>query len=48
MLMGDFKLTVESKNHEVFISIFDMKCLIKKPVCFQSAKPNCIDLILTN
>ena len=25
-----------------------MECLINKPTCFQSAKPNCIDLILTN
>ena len=25
-----------------------MECLITKPTCFQSAKPNCIDLILTN
>ena len=25
-----------------------MECLINKPTCFQSAKPNCMDLILTN
>ena len=48
ILMEDFNLTVENKNLEVFISFFDMKCLIKKPTCFQSAKPNCIDLILPN
>ena len=48
ILMGDFNLNVENKNLEVFMSIFDMECLIKKPICFQSAKPNCIDLILTN
>ena len=30
------------------MSTFDMECLINKPTCFQSAKPNCIDLILTN
>ena len=29
------------------MSTFDMECLIQKPTCFQSAKPNCIDLILT-
>ena len=46
--MGDFNLTDENKNLEVFISTSDMECLIKKPTCFQSAKPNCIDLILTN
>ena len=48
MLMGNFKLTVENKNHEVFMSTFDVKCFIEKPICFQFAKPNCIDLILTN
>ena len=48
MLMGDFNLNFENKNLEVFMSTFDMECLIKKPTCFQSAKPNCIDLILTN
>ena len=46
--MGDFNLTVEDKNLEVFMSTFDMECLINNPTCFQSAKPNCIDLILTN
>ena len=48
ILMGDFNFTVENKNLEVFMSTFDMEYLIKKPACFQSAKPNCIDLILTN
>ena len=47
ILMGDFNLTVEYKNLEDFMSTFDMECLINKP-CFQSSKPNCIDLILTN
>ena len=48
ILMGDFNLTVEDKNIEVFTRTFDMECLINKPKCFQSAKPNCIGLILTN
>ena len=46
-LMGDFSLTVENKNFEVFMSTFGMECCIKK-LRFKSAKPNCIDLILTN
>ena len=46
--MGDFKLTVEDRNLKVFMSTFNMECLINKPTCFQSAKPNFIDLILTN
>ena len=48
ILMGDFNLTVENKNLEVFMSTFDIECLIRKPTCFQSAKSNCIDLILKN
>ena len=46
-LMGDFNFTVESKNltveskNTVSVSTFDT-------TCFQSAQPNCIDLILTN
>ena len=30
------------------MSTFDLQCLIKKPTCFQSVNPRCIDLILTN
>ena len=48
MLIGDFNLTVENKNLEVFMNAFDLECLIKKPTCFQSTSPSCIDLILTN
>ena len=47
-LTGDFNLTVENKNLEVFLNTFDLEYLIKKPTCFQSASPSCIDLILTN
>ena len=39
ILMGDFNLTVESNNLEVFVSTFDIECLIKKTACFQSAQP---------
>ena len=27
---------------------FGSECLIKKPKCFQSKNPSCIELILTN
>ena len=30
------------------MTTFDLECLIKKPTCFQSSNPTCIDLILTN
>ena len=48
MLIEDFNLTVENKILEVFMNAFDLECLIKKPACFQSTSPSCIDLILTN
>ena len=30
------------------MTTFDLDCLIKKPNCFQSSNPTCIDHILTN
>ena len=30
------------------MTTFDLECLIKKPTCFRSSNPTCIDLILTN
>ena len=30
------------------MNTFDLECLIKKPSCFQSSNPCCMDLILTN
>ena len=48
MLVGDFNLTIDNKSLENLMSTFDLKCLIKKPTCFQSSNPTCINLILTN
>ena len=48
ILIGDFNLTAENNNHENFMSTFDLEYLIKKPTCFQSSNPRCINLILTN
>ena len=48
MSIEGFNLTVENKNLEVFMSKLDLEFLIKKPTCFQSTSPCCIDLILTN
>ena len=47
-LIGDFSMTIENTNLEVFMNSFRLECLIKKPTCFQSKNPSCIDLILTN
>ena len=41
-------MTIENKNLEVFMNLFGLECLIKKPTCFQSKNPSCFDLILTN
>ena len=30
------------------MNVFDLNCLAKKLICFQSTSPNCINLILTN
>ena len=48
MLIGDFNLMIDNKSLENFLSTFVAECLIKKPTCFQSSNPTCIDLILTN
>ena len=48
IFVRDFNLTVENNNLENFMNTFDLECLIKKPTCFQSSNPRCIDLILTN
>ena len=41
-------MTIENKNLEVFMNLFGLECLIKKPTCFQSKNKSCIALILTN
>ena len=48
MLLGDFNLTANIKNHGVFMNTFNLESLINKPTCFQSANPIYTDLILTN
>ena len=48
MLIGDFNLTVENKNLEVFMNTCDLECLIKKPTCFQFTSPSYISVILTD
>ena len=41
-------MIIENKNLKVFMNLFGLECLIKKPTCFQSKYPRCIELILTN
>ena len=46
--MSDFNLSVDNSHLEAFMSACDFSSLIKKPTCYQSNTPSCIDLILTN
>ena len=48
MLIGDFNLTINNERLQNLMTTFDLECLIKKPTCFQSSNPTCIDLILTS
>ena len=48
ILIGDFSSSVENKHLADFTTLFNLESLIKSPTCFQSSKPTCIDLILTN
>ena len=48
MVIGDFNLPVENSHLEAIIQAYDLRSLIKKPTCYQSDTPSCIDLILTN
>ena len=47
ILLGDFE--VEEKNQSNFISVHNLKTLIKQKACFKNPEnPTCRDLILTN
>ena len=48
LLIGDFNLTVKNKTLKVFMNTFVLEWLTKKPTCFQSTSPSCVDLVLTN
>ena len=44
MLIREFSLTTDNKNLEILMNTFDLECLIKKLICFQSENPLCVDL----
>ena len=48
ILLGDFNLTTSNKYLADFMTLFNLESLINTPTCFQSEKPRCINLILTN
>ena len=48
ILIGDFNLSTENQHLDSLIQAYNLNNLFNKPTCFQSNKPTCIDLILTN
>ena len=47
LAIGDFNLSVDNSHLEAFMQAYDFSSLIKKPTCYQSNTPSCIDLKLT-
>ena len=49
ILLGDFNIEVEEKYLSNFMSVHNLKTLIKQKACFKNPEnPTCRDLILTN
>ena len=48
ILIGDFNLSTENQHLDALIETYNLNNLINKTTCFQSNKPTCTDLILTN
>ena len=49
ILLGDLNVEVEEKNLSNFMSVHNLKTLIKQKTCFKNPEnPTCIDVILTN
>ena len=39
---------IDNKSLENVMTTFDLECLTRKPTCFHSSNPTCIDLVFTN
>ena len=48
LALGDINLSVNNSHLEALLQAYDFRSLIKKPTCYQSNTPSCIDLTLTN
>ena len=48
ILLGNFNLTTSNKYLADFMKLFNLESLINTSTCFQSEKPRCIDLTITN
>ena len=47
MAISGFNWSIDNNHLEAFKQAYDFSSLIKKPTCYQSNIPSCIDLILT-
>ena len=47
LTIGDLNLSVDNSYLEDFTQGYDLGSLMKKPTCYQSSTPSCIDLILS-
>ena len=48
LLMGDLNCEISESEKNNFVDSYNFTSIVKEPTCFKSAKPRCIDLILTN
>ena len=49
ILLGGFTVETEEKHISNFVSVYNLKNLIRHKTCFRnSGNPSCIDLVLTN
>ena len=47
--MEDFNVEVENRDMEEFCKNYNLKSLIRVPICYKNPKnPSCVDLMLTN
>ena len=48
ILIGDFNLSTENQHIDALIQAYNLNNLTNKPTCFQSNKPTCTDVTLTD
>ena len=48
VILGDFNLTTENKNFDLFMNVFNLESLTKTLTSFKSNIFSCIDLIISN
>ena len=48
VLIGDFNCKIGDDVINDFVDSYELASLVRRPTCFKSDNPRCIDLILTN